>query len=880
MSQGVVGATPVDQAVLTTEELREMLEYERIIQFRDAVISGSHPRIKIPSAQTEMRSKNLKSIETNSQSAPQANPNNSGIGESPNITTNTHDPIHSGNKTNDVQNIPSLKTTKPEKPEIKPVLPEKPKDLVKARLQLERQRLEGSLKDQVEQQRKNAKVLLQKAESLPDFDISEVLTKALSIVQPSISIEEEPSGGARSLDSRSLDDNTFYSSQQDTPELTNSPKVSKVDEQKCPAPDSAFASFTDQSKAEASTTNGKDKSPPELMQEKNSHRRSSLQAPSKEKEKLPETGLPGSVNPRINVSKEKEPKIIEAKKLVETATSKPMATKTKLSMTSFTKSSCEGSPEKNFSSGVASIPAHHQNLSPAVSLSTRVSPMTTTKDQAARRKTVIDDGNRTQNNIPRQLQGISSAESSPKGRNSDKKKDKKKRRRVKNVGSPDPTYIKPEPRSPSPLAPMARPPKRQRAQYASDLNYYESPSGSYAMEPGRTKDQYQTSWRPRYYEQETTRVASDYELRHRQILDEDYARRETGRSYTQWAHSPQPAPIYPQVESRSRAVSSATVRRLNEDDRPLRESNMRASVRPDVDRDRSRSPYRENIPMGPPRPPVRIMVDEYGRQYFNPSTPSLRQSIAPSIRYQDDLMYERLPARSVSSRIPMVPYDEESIVVRRASPTFFAPRRVITQPEYYPVHPGYRPYRQREYSVHPAAIAPPGDEYPSYRYPPEHLSMSQYEEPSRENLRAATVRPEVIRYEGPAGYQERMSSVRPENPPRRSEGRRDMIPQVQREYSVRPTDTGPRETFPDDRYYEEPPVRQLRRPESIILQGDSDYYEPTVRRSINEMRAAEASRYEDRYSRRDTDVRFPEEARARDPSVFAYPDEITRSAYR
>ncbi|SZF01179.1 unnamed protein product [Blumeria hordei] len=880
MSQGVVGATPVDQAVLTTEELREMLEYERIIQFRDAVISGAHPRIKIPSAQTEMRSKNLKSIETNSQSAPQAIPNNSGKDESPNITTNSHDLIHSENKTNDVQIIPSLKTTKPEKPEIKSVLPEKPKDLVKARLKLERQRLEGSLKEQVEQQRKNAKVLLQKAESLPDFDISEVLTKALSIVQPSISIEDEPSRGARSLDSRSLDDNTFYSSQQDTPELINSPKVSKVEQQKCAAPASAstFTPLADQSKVETSTINSKDTSPPELMQEKDSHRRSSLQAPSKEKEKLPETGLPSSVNPRINDSKEKEPKIIEAKKLVETATNRPMATKKKVSATSVTKPSCEGSPEKNVRSEVASVPAHHQNLSPAASLSTRVSPMTTTKDQAARRKTVIDDGNRTQNNIPRQLQGISSAESSPKGRNSDKKKDKKKRRRVKNVGSPDPTYIKPEPRSPSPLAPMARPPKRQRAQYAPDLNYYESPSGSYAIEPGRTKDQ--TSWRPRYYEQETSRVASDYELRHRQMLDEDYSRRETGRSYAHWAHSPQPAPIYPQVEARSRAVSSATVRRLNEDDRPLREPNMRASVRPDVDRERSRSPYRENIPMGPPRPPVRIMVDEYGRQYFNPSTPSLRQSIAPSIRYQDDLMYERVPARAVSSRIPMVPYDEESIVIRRASPTFFAPRRVITQPEYYPVHPGYRPYRQREYSVHPAAIAPPGDEYPSYRYPPEHLSMSQYDEPSRENIRAATVRPEVIRYEASAGYQERMSSVRPENPPRRSEGRRDVIPQVQREYSVRPTDTGPRETFPDDRYYEEPPVRQLRRPESIILQGDNDYYEPTVRRSINDIRIAEASRYEDRYNRRDTDVRFTEEARARDPSVFAYPDEITRSAYR
>lgn len=243
-------------------------------------------------------------------------------------------------------------------------------------------------------------------------------------------------------------------------------------------------------------------------------------------------------------------------------------------------------------------------------------------------------------------------------------------------------------------------------------------------------------------------------------------------------------------------------------------------------------------------------------------------------------MYERVPTRAVSSRIPLVPYDDESIVIRRASPTFFAPRRVITQPEYYPVHPGFRPYRQREYSVHPAALPPQSDEYPSYRNPPEHLSMSQYEEPTRENIRAATARPDAIRFEASTGYHERLNSVRPENPTRRSEVRRDVIPQIQREYSVRPTDIGPREAFPDDRYYEEPSTRQLRQPENIIALGDNDYYESAVRRPISNVRVAEAGRYEDRYSRRDNDVRFTEEARARDQSVFAYSDEIARSAYR
>lgn len=48
MAQGAVATVPPNGASLTADELREILEYERIVRFRDAVLSGTHPRVKVP----------------------------------------------------------------------------------------------------------------------------------------------------------------------------------------------------------------------------------------------------------------------------------------------------------------------------------------------------------------------------------------------------------------------------------------------------------------------------------------------------------------------------------------------------------------------------------------------------------------------------------------------------------------------------------------------------------------------------------------------------------------------------------------------------------------------------------------------------------------
>src|ERR1700722_3918033 len=77
------------------------------------------------------------------------------------------------------------------KSEINPILLEKSDDLIKAEIQLQRHRLERALREQVEQRRLSLKASLQTSESLPDFDLSDVLSKALTIVHPSTAADVE-----------------------------------------------------------------------------------------------------------------------------------------------------------------------------------------------------------------------------------------------------------------------------------------------------------------------------------------------------------------------------------------------------------------------------------------------------------------------------------------------------------------------------------------------------------------------------------------------------------------------------------------------------------------------------------------------------------------
>ncbi|KAF4610402.1 hypothetical protein G7Y89_g15717 [Cudoniella acicularis] len=330
--------------------------------------------------------------------------------------------------------------------------------------------------------------------------------------------------------------------------------------------------------------------------------------------------------------------------------------------------------------------------------------------------------------------------------------------------------------------------------------------------------------------------------------------------------------------------------------------------------------------MGPPRQPVRIVLDEYGREYIDPaSVAPPRESVAPPVRYREpEVVYDRGPVRTVSGRPPVETFEEDGVIYRRASPGPAAPRRVVTQPEYaMPPPPDYRSYREREYSVRPT-MAPPGEEYIQIRGGTERRQVVQYEEAPREYVsrsygvreeptreyatrapvirdeppreyaaRAMSVRPEAVRYEvreeAARGYPARAPSMRPEairyevrdEVPReyepRAASRHPEPVRYEREYigrlqSVRP-EVPPREYAGSVHPEARREVQQSERGFSVVP------VESMSRREVVPAPTGERY-YEEVPGRRPAEVAFIERPRARESSVLVYADDVRREVYR
>src|SRR5436305_9215464 len=48
MASGAVVSRPVHGMAMSDEDIREILEYEKILQLRDEILAGAHPRLKMP----------------------------------------------------------------------------------------------------------------------------------------------------------------------------------------------------------------------------------------------------------------------------------------------------------------------------------------------------------------------------------------------------------------------------------------------------------------------------------------------------------------------------------------------------------------------------------------------------------------------------------------------------------------------------------------------------------------------------------------------------------------------------------------------------------------------------------------------------------------
>ncbi|KAI1003619.1 hypothetical protein K3495_g4587 [Podosphaera aphanis] len=861
MAQSDVTISSSSKVSFAAQELCEILEYERIVQFCDSVLAGSHPRVKIP-----VQLSKPSTLPNSSSSNETSSPANTKTPTKSLTSANTGETM-SFNRAPNAQCNTSSRLAISTKSKINPVLLEKSEDLIKAELNLHRQRLERAIKEQVEHQRVSTKTLLRTSESLPNFDVSEVLSKAHAIVQPSPA-EDEPSAGAHSSGSDSFDDNTFYSSQCDTPEPSSLPQDQKTLVYRYNQNASVAKQYSEHSpKASHGVT------PPDSSQldkvnisAQDSDPDTTLKSYSTAKKKQYEVGPSDSSIPEETHRQENFSKITRQHSTDLKAAPKNYESNTSINSFANPMPSNKHNSTQDKPSGSRTATNHNIKSPLVVSQSNQVSPSTTSRGAIPPRPAAGDEGQPAQISALRQEHRISSTDSSPIGKDNERREIKIKRN-TKDDSASDSPYIKPEPQSPSPLLSMARPPKRQRA-------FDDREAGPEHSAQERLTDSHREAWRP--YERDRQFVPLDYQPRHRRPEGDEICRRYSNEDFVRFPRSPGLASSYRAGEIRSRASSIVMGRRPLEDGRFYKEPMTRASAYPEADRNRSRSPLRENVIMGPPRQPVRVIIDERGRQPYNYSPTSRHPSVVPMIRYrEDELMYERLPTRTVSGRLPTKIYDEEDICSRRGSPALMAPRRTVTQPEYFPVPINPRVYREREYSARPSGINSYNDNFVSYRVAPENRQISHYEDSNRDYWQSTSNIPGSLSYGAPVEYTGRMQSVRPEIPVDGPERRREIATQAQREYSVRPIDPVTQREIPlDARYYEEIPTRR------VLARGASVYYnDPPTRRPI-EVGVNDGFRYEERYRRRPTDVEYIEEARVREPSIIVYGEGSGREAYR
>ena len=188
----------------------EVREYEKILNISDQIFSGTHPRLNVPQHLVRKSgARNGQNIPARAQ-PPKTTPSKPVVEITPLHDTAKHT-YQSPESTLAVSASSAPATHVVSKPtsEIDPIFLTKSDDLLRAEQQLQRQRLERALRDQVELQKKESRQRPAVQDTKPEFDVSEVFKQALEMVKPaSLSDPSEASGPGDD----SFDDNSFYSS--------------------------------------------------------------------------------------------------------------------------------------------------------------------------------------------------------------------------------------------------------------------------------------------------------------------------------------------------------------------------------------------------------------------------------------------------------------------------------------------------------------------------------------------------------------------------------------------------------------------------------------------------------------------------------------------
>ncbi|KAI1386184.1 uncharacterized protein F4822DRAFT_409176 [Hypoxylon trugodes] len=839
----------VQNGTLTPADLDEIRQYQRIIGFRDTIVSGKHTRIKVakPTMVTPQHSTSIAAERVAQQSSstqlsrnPSHNLNSYQVDNMHSYKANSQQPAVTVASTGSTTAIPGVpRPLNSARTDFYPALHGKPG---KAEPLSKRQKLEQDLKEQLEQR---------KASQLPpeqmlDLDLSDILAKALTLVQATapLSTAGTPNAGSVADSSDSFDNNTFYSSPHETPDTRASPRVQNISRQ-----DVQMQDATTSAPRQPTYLPQQPQSPlpiqsaASVYQTRLNRSALSMQVASSSQQQPSTGGLATSVQnhtTHTTTRTRREGGLITQSHQARRIDAQVISSDSGAA----SRSDNSGNTDSDQPADHSRIQSHHQllpaarfrpresplirahDLSPFAPQPTHVSPLTTDqRPPIPEPELSILPGAPAQVTALRQEHGpVTSPESSPQGdkggkrKNNNKRKKPQKKAEPKGPDAPGSPYIKPEPRSPSPLsAPhFVQPRKRLRSSTRNEqeLVYDEprierpvsilhrEPYAATHVQSERSPYGFERVDDP-YARQVRQSVAPTSQRLERAIYEE---RRPDGTAvqYVQRVQSPYgyTAP-FGAVESRALRAASYSVNPQYREV-PTYQRDGRMSVRPYADRARSRSPVlveRRSPAMAPPAPP-RVIVDQYGREYLEPTRTSAitRQPAIPAPRSNErEVIYERVPVRA-PSRIAGDTFEEDGVIYRRASPAY-APRRVITQPEY---GTDYRRYRERDYSMQP--IGAPSQEF----IPVGGIAGERGpNELSREYLsRAASVRPAEA-----VPYYHGLGAARPEAPPRQyavsvhPEVRREAAPVI-REFSVRPTehDVTRREfsVRPVERFYDRP----------------------------------------------------------------------------
>ncbi|KAI4288450.1 MAG: hypothetical protein L6R35_002290 [Caloplaca aegaea] len=210
-------------------EAWEISQYERIIELRDEIFAGTHPRLKLlyPDTIRDDAGDGVNGDE------PIIHPKPSQFYQEPGSITL---PEHAGQNLSATATNSRLPPRPPpsahslrngnEAAAIDPIFLTKSDVLLRAETQQRRQRIERVLADKVKEKQAISKQKGFDQDFMPDFVVTDVLKRAQELVKPVKFANDRAANGNASV-SDSFDENTFYSSQMDesTPETTDKPEL-------------------------------------------------------------------------------------------------------------------------------------------------------------------------------------------------------------------------------------------------------------------------------------------------------------------------------------------------------------------------------------------------------------------------------------------------------------------------------------------------------------------------------------------------------------------------------------------------------------------------------------------------------------------------------